>query len=60
MEILDSQVINPPSDPINYASKNYVDSEIEKVVALITKIEVYPMDELNKTEKKVDTLYFGY
>ena len=60
VEILDSQVINPPSDPINYASKNYVDSEIEKVVALITKIEVYPMDELNKTEKKVDTLYFGY
>lgn len=60
VEVLGSPVITPPSDPINYASKNYVDSEIKKVVALITKIEVYPLNELAKIEKEADTLYLGY
>lgn len=60
VEVLDSPVITPPSDSVNYASKSYVDSEIEKVVALITKVEVYPLDELAKIEKKGDTLYLGY
>ena len=60
IEVLDSPVIDPPSDSNDYASKDYVDTEIKKIHALITKIEVYQLDELDKIEKKDGILYLGY
>lgn len=57
---LDSPVVDPPSDSTEYASKEYVDTEVKKISDSIPKIEVYTISDLGKIEKKDNIIYFGY
>nr|WP_302660221.1 hypothetical protein [uncultured Clostridium sp.] len=57
---LDSPVVDPPSDSTDYASKEYVDTEIKKISDSIPKIEVYTLSDLDKIGKKDNIIYFGY
>ena len=60
VEILDSEVITPSDNTDEYATKEYVDSEIKKISSLIIEIQVYPLEELVKIDKKDNILYLGY
>ena len=60
VEVLDSEVITPPDNTDEYATKEYVDNEIKKISSLITEIQVYPLEELDKIDKKDNILYLGY
>lgn len=60
IEVLDSEVITPPDNTDEYATKEYVDSEIKKISSLIIEIQVYPLEELDKIDKKDNILYLGY
>lgn len=60
VEVLDSEVITPSDNTDEYATKEYVDNEIKKFSSLITEIQVYPLEELDKIDKKDNILYLGY